>query len=217
MSQPWRGAEQPPKLLRRIFANFARPSGLLGRLAGSLMALDKADDRWVVDLLDLQPNDRILEIGFGPGVAIGMLAERVTSGLVAGVDPSEEMLRQATRRNFAAVRAGRVELRLGEASHLPYPDGHFTKACSLHTLYFWPSIEEGLREVYRVLAQDGRLVLAVRMQRPAAGRLDPSRYGFTDQQVADVVSTLDAIGFKDTTTCRQDMKPQTLTAILARA
>ncbi|MGH2370537.1 MAG: class I SAM-dependent methyltransferase, partial [Chloroflexota bacterium] len=108
--------------LRRLFAQFAQPSGLLGHVAGFLMARTDADDRWVVELLDVQPDDRVIEIGFGPGVAIGLLAERATAGLVAGVDPSEVMVRQATRWNRAAVRAGRVELRQGATAALPYPD-----------------------------------------------------------------------------------------------
>ncbi|MGH2371326.1 MAG: class I SAM-dependent methyltransferase, partial [Chloroflexota bacterium] len=106
-----------------------------------------------------------------------LLAERATAGLVAGVDPSEVMVRQATRWNRAAVRAGRVELRQGATAALPYPDAHFTKACALHSLYFWPSVAEGLREVRRVLAPGGLLALAVRMHRAEAGRFDPSRYG----------------------------------------
>jgi ubiquinone/menaquinone biosynthesis C-methylase UbiE len=199
-----------------LFAQFGRPSGLLGRLAGYLMARSDADDRWVVELLDVQPHDRVLEVGFGPGVAVALIAERATAGFVAGVDPSEVMVRQATRRNRAAVQEGRVELRLGMVSNLPYPEAHFTKACALHSLYFWPSWTDGLRELYRVLAPGGLLVLAVRMWRPQAGRFDPSRYGFRDEQVAEVVATLGSVGFQDVATERREVGRETITAILAR-
>jgi ubiquinone/menaquinone biosynthesis C-methylase UbiE len=180
------------------------------------MARTDADDRWVVELLDVQPNNLVLEVGFGPGVAIALIAERTTSGFVAGVDPSDVMLHQATRRNRAAIRQGRVELHLGTVADLPYPDARFTKACSLHTLYFWPSVEDGLRELHRVLSPGGLLVLAVRMRRPEAGPLDPSRYGYADDQVAEVVVALDSVGFHDVTTQRRDLGRQTITAILAR-
>src|SRR5579875_3191486 len=101
-----RGAAPPG-----LFAQFARPSGPLGRVAGWMMARTDADDRWIVDLLDVQPDDRVLEIGFGPGVAIALLAARATAGIVVGVDPSDVMAQQAARRNRAAVRAGRVRSR----------------------------------------------------------------------------------------------------------
>ncbi len=206
----------PAGVLGQLFGQFGRPSGLLGHLAGVLMARSTADDQWVVELLDVQPDDRVLEVGFGPGVAVTLLAERARVGFVAGVDPSEVMLRQAVRRNRAAVRAGRVELRLGTVSALPYPDAHFTKACAIHSLYFWPSVEAGLRELHRVLAPGGLLALAVRMQRPQAGRFNPSRYGFTDEQVAAVVATLSLIGFRDVSTQRKAFRGETLAAILAR-
>ena len=206
----------PPGPLRGLFEQFGRPSGLLGHLAGYLMSRTDADDRWVVELLDVRPHDRVLEVGFGPGLAVALIAERATSGLVAGVDPSDVMVRQAARRNRAAIGQGRVELRPGTVSTLPYPDAHFTKACALHSLRFWPSAEDGLREMHRVLAPEGRVALALRMQRAGAGRFDPSRYEFTEEEVAEVVTTLGSVGFRDVATRRREIGWQTITAILAR-
>lgn len=206
----------PAGPLGRLFRQFCRPSGLLGELSGYLMAKNDDDDRWIVELLDVQPEDRVLEIGSGPGVALAMIAARARAGFVAGVDPSAVMVRQATRRNRAAVRAGRVEVRRGTDSALPYPDQHFTKACGLHTVYFWPSVAAGAREVYRVLAPDGLAILAVRMRRPTAGSLDPSRYGLTDEQVAGIMAHLGSAGFRDLTTRRRDLARQTITAIIGR-
>lgn len=144
-----------------------------------------------------------------------MIAERATSGLVAGIDPSVEMLRQAAQRNHAALRAGRVELGRGEVSALPYPDGHFSKACAIHTLYFWPSIEGGLRELHRVLAPGSLLVLAVRMRNEHAGVFEPSRYGLTDTQIDEIIATLGEVGFRDATSQRREIGRETITAISA--
>jgi SAM-dependent methyltransferase len=185
---------RPPRLLRPLFEQFARPSGLLGRLAGRIMSKSDADDRWIVGLLDVQPNDRVLDVGCGPGVLVELISARATAGRVCGVDPSDVMLRQAASRNQEAVRAGRVELRRGEAAKLPYPDGQFTKACSTHSIYFWPSVEAGLGELFRVLAPDGLLVIAVRMRREDAGVFAPSRYGFTLGQLDEVLAKLAATG-----------------------
>ena len=82
-----------------MMRTFGRPSGVLGRLGGMILArTNRRYAAWVVDLLDVRQPDRVLEIGFGPGVAIQMLAAR--AAYVAGVDPSPEMLRQATRRSL---------------------------------------------------------------------------------------------------------------------
>src|SRR5215218_7697944 len=113
------GARQ--RLFKAVRTQFARPHGLAGRLAGWEMALrpsNRSRNRWAVALLDVQPQDHVLEIGFGPGLAIREFARRATDGLVIGVDHSEVMLRHATARNRAAVEQGRVDLRLGSVLDL---------------------------------------------------------------------------------------------------
>jgi ubiquinone/menaquinone biosynthesis C-methylase UbiE len=171
---------------------------------------------WIVELMDVQADDRLLEVGFGPGVAIALLAERALNGFVAGVDPSEVMLRQAVRRNRAAIRAGRVELRLGSVTALPYQDEFFTKVCAIHSLYFWPSLDEGLAELRRVLVPDGLMVLAVRMRRERAGPFDPSRYGLTDEDVARIEAALKRLGFHDVRSRCRNLGPETVTVVLAQ-
>jgi ubiquinone/menaquinone biosynthesis C-methylase UbiE len=185
-------------------------------LAGRIMARSDADDRWIVEQLDLRPDDRVLDVGCGPGVTVALIAERSTVGLVCGVDPSVVMLRQAATRNRAAIRAGRAELRRGDVSALPYPDAKFTRACAVHSIYFWPSIETGLRELRRVLAPDGLLVIAVRMRRVGAGVLDPSRYGYTDVQVGEVIAMLGSVGFRDAARLQEEVGSETIAAIIAR-
>lgn len=152
------GAVTQPRSFRE---QFARPTGFWGQIAGYLMALtNQPVNRLVCQFLDVQPHDRVLEIGFGPGRLIELLAPLVPQGLVAGVDPSEVMVRQATRRNAAWIRAGRVALLHGTVSALPWRDREFSKACAVNSFYFWPRPLEDLREVRRVLQDGGRLVLS---------------------------------------------------------
>jgi ubiquinone/menaquinone biosynthesis C-methylase UbiE len=127
--------------------HFRNPRGFLGRIAGLLMVItNRPLNRFVVEMLDVQPRDRVLEIGFGPGACIGMLAQRATDGLVAGVDPSPTMIAQATARNRPFLRSGRVELKVGSVSAIPYPNASFDKVCSINNIYFWPSRGDDLRE-----------------------------------------------------------------------
>src|SRR6516165_3089565 len=105
-----------------------RPSGLLGEVVGRIMAHETvAENRVALDLLDLQPGDRVLEIGFGHGRSLAAAMASVTNGFVAGIDHSEVMLRIARKRNASALRARRMELTLGDSESLPYPDGRFNK------------------------------------------------------------------------------------------
>jgi Methyltransferase domain len=63
--------------------------------------------RRVVDRLDIQPGDRVLEIGCAHGVAATMVCERLESGRLTAIDRSKKMVEAAKRRNAAYVEAGR--------------------------------------------------------------------------------------------------------------
>ena len=79
----------------KLFENFAHPRGLYGRLAGRIMATKKSNTargRWAVAELDPKPDARVLEIGYGPGIAVEAMAARVADGRVVGVDISDVML-----------------------------------------------------------------------------------------------------------------------------
>lgn len=140
--------------------HYHRPRGIIGRLAGRNMARQhRPENEWSVALLAPQPTDRVLEVGFGPGVAIQLLAAQVNVGLVAGVDYSPTMVAQARRRNAQAIKNGRVDLRDGEATKLPFADASFDKVLSIHTLYFWSQPMDALTELRRVLKPGGTLTL----------------------------------------------------------
>jgi ubiquinone/menaquinone biosynthesis C-methylase UbiE len=140
---------------------FGRPSGVLGRIGGLIMARsNRACALWVAELLEPQPRDRVLEIGFGPGVAIELVAKRASEGYVAGLDASAEMLEQAKARNAAAIRRGLVDLRLGSAESIAFPDASFDKAFAVNSMQVWPDRLAGLREIRRCLEPGGRVALA---------------------------------------------------------
>jgi SAM-dependent methyltransferase len=137
-----------------------RPAGVAGRLVGMIMARLNADmEHAAVRLLGLLGDERVLEIGYGPGVGIGALLAAVPDGRVAGIDPSPAMCRQASRRAGAAKR---VDLRIGEVSSLPWPDDAFDGILAVNTVQFWPDPAADVAEAMRVLAPGGRVVIALR-------------------------------------------------------
>jgi SAM-dependent methyltransferase len=142
---------------------FALPQGLLGRLVGWWMAHENERmNRLAVKTLDVQSRDDVLEIGFGPGQAIELLVQRTAADYIAGVDPSEVMLDEARRRNSEAVDAGRVELAQATVEDLPFGDGRFSKVFAVSNFGIWNSPERGLREIKRVLRDDGLLLMCLR-------------------------------------------------------
>ena len=117
--------------------------------------------QWTVSLLGIKPTDRILEIGFGPGLAIELANRLAGDGRVVGLDHSEVMLRQATRRNAAAVREGRVELHLGSVAELPRFAEPFDKVFTINSIHFWEDPLPRLKELRRVLKPGGMLAVTL--------------------------------------------------------
>ena len=149
-------------VMRNIFMHtFGRPQGVLGRLDGIIMARMNADcGAWVSDLLEVAPNDSVLEVGFGPGLVIQRLSNLAAAGRVAGIDQSWEMVEQARARNATAIQSDRVDLRHGSVESLPFDDNSIDKAVAINSMQVWPDAVAGLREIRRVMKPGGsRLAL----------------------------------------------------------
>jgi ubiquinone/menaquinone biosynthesis C-methylase UbiE len=159
------------RAMRAVISQFHRPHGMGGRAAAWVMAhrsSNRERNLWAVGLLDVQPGERVLELGFGPGVAIGELARRATDGLVVGVDHSELMVRQASRRNAAAVRTGLVDLQLGSIDELPEFDTAFDALLAVNALQFSDDPVAVLQTLRRVLRPGGRIAIASQPRCPGA-------------------------------------------------
>jgi ubiquinone/menaquinone biosynthesis C-methylase UbiE len=139
---------------------FGRPTGVLGRLGGIIMArMNRSIARRAINLLGVEPGDRVLEIGFGPGVAVKLLATDGAAGWIAGIDPSVEMVEQARARNAGGIADGRVDLRRGSVEEVPFESSTFDRALAINSMQAWPDAVAGLREIRRVLRPGGRVVL----------------------------------------------------------
>ena len=147
------------------------PRGAAGRVIAWEMGhrpSNRQRSGWVVSLLGVQPADHVLEIGFGPGLAVAELA-RAGAGHVYGIDHSGVMLRQASRRNAAAIRAGRVTLIRASVDQIPPAlDGPFDAILAVNSLAFWPAPAQRLAELRRRLAPAGRIAIASQPRCPGA-------------------------------------------------
>jgi ubiquinone/menaquinone biosynthesis C-methylase UbiE len=138
---------------------FAHPNGWLGRVAGRIMLwTNKQDD--VVGVLGVQPEDDVLEVGYGPGGLIRQLAERTEAASIRGVDPSPAMRDQASRVNRNGLRAGRIRLDLGTADRTGLADASVDRVVSVNNVAIWPDLEAAVEELYRIVRPGGIVVIA---------------------------------------------------------
>ena len=118
-------------------------------------------NRLAIDALALQRDDRVLELGFGPGWSLRTIAARIPDGQVFGIDHSDRMLQQAANMNQVAIAKGRVVLSRGPFSPLPWIDSTFNKILLVNVAYFFDSNGQDMAEIYRVLRLGGRVVIYV--------------------------------------------------------
>jgi SAM-dependent methyltransferase len=137
-----------------------KPMGWLGRFVlWSMNARHSKVTDWGLEHISVGKHDTILDIGCGGGRTVGKLATMASEGKVYGVDYSEESVAASKRTNAQEIDAGRVEIRQGSVSQLPFGEGMFDLVSGVETHFWWPDLRGDVREVFRVLKPGGTLVL----------------------------------------------------------
>jgi ubiquinone/menaquinone biosynthesis methyltransferase len=118
---------------------------------------DKKWKKQLVELAEIQPHHEILDLACGTGDITFMLAERVTSGKVVGVDITPGMLEIANQKKH---RAGvkNVQFKLGDIMCLPFPEACFDRITVGYGLRNVPDLPGLLGEIFRMLKTGGRLL-----------------------------------------------------------
>jgi len=144
------------KLLTVIYERVWRP--LISRFFFGLRGPSAEEERAItMDLLEISPGERLIDVGCGTGNYTRWLARETRDGLVVGTDASEAMVAAAAARdsadNAAYLRA--------DACDLPFDDGSFDAACSVGVVHMIEQPMAAIDEMVRVIAPGGRLVLVV--------------------------------------------------------
>lgn len=179
--------------LAAIYAQFGRPRGMLGHLAGVIMATrpsNRLRNQWTIDLLDIGETDRVVELGSGPGLGLALAATKARRGLVTGIDHSPVMIAQARSRNRLAIAEGRLRLVEGGIEQLAR-FGPYDRAFSLNVIQFLPDKAEALQRFHAALAPGGRIATTYQPRHRNATADDARR-------MADLLAPLtEAAGFID--------------------
>jgi ubiquinone/menaquinone biosynthesis C-methylase UbiE len=147
-------------LKRTLFKQFSKPTGNLGRFVGWLMSFKNKDrSDWTYENLKLKPTDILLEVGYGPGVTIKKVADHLTTGFIAGIDHSEIMLDQASRKNRKHIESKKVKLECGTVWDLKYPENYFDTVFGSNVHFFWKNPMDEFKKLVSLLKPNGRLVM----------------------------------------------------------
>ena len=196
-----------------VVSQFGKPEGLFGKLAGFIMStrpsnIERSD--WGISLLDVQPTDKVLEIGFGPGIAIHKMSALTNEGMIYGIDHSELMYKQATKANTQAIEQGKVKLFHTSVAMLPPFEQRLDKILDVNSFQFWEQPIEWLTALRAVMSEDGVIALVHQPRKPGVTEADSEQAGKTFS------AYLEQAGFQEVTIERKPMKPVSVICILGK-
>ena len=113
-----------------------------------------------LDVMHIEPTDRILDLGCGTGWASRRMARQATNGEIVGLDVADEMLRRAeqTSKEFKNIRYV-----WGSAEKIPAADGAFSKVLSVESFYYYADQGKALDELLRVMAPKAKLFILINL------------------------------------------------------
>ena len=180
---------------RFVARQLSFPRGILGRVIVRLMNRGNANiNAYALRQLSVTSEDRVLEVGFGGGLLLKELIE--TAAFTAGLDRSPYAIKRARARFSAAIERGRADFREGNVQALPFEPASFTRAITVHTVYFWNDLTNGFQQIHGVLCPGGKLVVGF-LPREKMERLGLPGDVFTMRTPEEVTAALQRAGFGD--------------------
>jgi ubiquinone/menaquinone biosynthesis C-methylase UbiE len=145
-----------------------KPTGWLGRIVlWNMNSRHSKVTDWGLARVSIPKDCTILDVGCGGGRTLNKLAAAATEGKVYGVDYSEASVATSKRTNARWIEMGRVEVRLGSVSQLPFADTVFDLVTAVETHFWWPDLPGDMREIFRVLKPGGKLVVIAEVYKGA--------------------------------------------------
>lgn len=149
--------------LKKLARQLRKPEGSSGTKTGVLMNRSNAFMYgFTLQQLQLQQNEKVLEIGFGNGHFFSEIYKQAPGLSLFGIDYSAQMVKEASAANEEMISGQHLLLITGNSDALPWPDNFFDKIFCINVIYFWNQPSAHLQEIKRVLKPGGRFCATCR-------------------------------------------------------
>ncbi|NVO11419.1 MAG: methyltransferase domain-containing protein [Bacteroidales bacterium] len=185
-------------MLRSLGLQLRKPSGLFGKIV-SAMLIKWNRNRYEILINDLkiQPNDKLFEIGYGPGLGINLISKEYESCQVYGIDFSELMYLKATKRNKQFIVSNRVKLMFGDFLETEIGIRDFDKVFCLNVVYFWDNLQKPFEKVISLLKDDGLFYIYMDSKEDLSKATFAEDDIFNKYTIEQVHDALKLAGFKE--------------------
>ncbi|WP_042350491.1 class I SAM-dependent methyltransferase [Bacillus massiliigorillae] len=146
--------------MNKLIEQAKKPNGTIGSIMIRIMNFAHAGmNKWAMKKMKINRESVLLDIGCGGGKAIQLLSQTNTYEKIYGIDYSEQAVVDSIRLNIQEVQKGKVEILQASVTNLPFIDQTFDLISAFQTHYFWSDLENAVKEISRVLKQDGEFFL----------------------------------------------------------
>lgn len=140
--------------------NPARPTGTAGEeMLSRMNESHYAVTGWALDFFEFSGNENVLDLGCGGGETLRRMSEKINDGHLTGVDYSSVSVKMSSEHNNKSISCGKMDIVEASVENLPFADDSFDKIITVESFYFWNNPQEDLKEVYRVLAENGTFLI----------------------------------------------------------
>lgn len=185
------------RLYRLIASQLRRPSGLIGRWVMT-RALNTGNAELIdatVEALELRPDDRYLDAGFGGGRSIVLAAKTIDLGHIYGIDYSSDMVTHGQKHFRRLIRESRLSLLASDFLDMPFRDGLMSAISTINTVYFWAEPQSTVAAFRRILRPGGRFAVGFSGAQKTRGYPALTHSDFRHIRADEVVALVSDAGF----------------------
>ena len=184
--------------LRKHYLRARNPRGFWGyRVLKAMNGKDHAAlPEWVFAELKIKEDAHVLDVGCGGGANVARMLEMCPQGIVTGLDFSTLALEESNDYNYRAIVDKKCYIVGGNVIQMPRAKEMYDLVTAFETVYFWPTLEQGVSEMFRVLKPGGTCVIANELDGldPAYRKLE-SAVGMLVYTIEDITEIMTKVGF----------------------
>ena len=184
------------KFIKYVGRNFGNPKGIGGKISTKIMnIINQKQYNAILKHMKLEPNDTVLDIGFGNGYLLNKLFKQNNNITIYGIEISNDMLNRVRNRNMEKINNGTLKLFLENISKTAFMENTFDKIYTVNTIYFWNELDKCFSEIKRILKHNG-IFINVFYTKEYLNKIIYTGYGFNKYTLEEIENITQKYGMK---------------------